>query len=460
MMKKLWPWIGLLLLLMILCVVTKVDTIQITQKTRALSTAATGLCRNDSRPIDFDIIQKDNAYQLNGQFRDTAQQQRLAEAFAQTHHTLHIGNTSTNQTLVAKEVIILVETIIPHFTKHYKNGRIQFHDNKLSIFGTVDSYAAKRDMERMLNSTTIPTQDNTEVILPKKPISFKISKEKDDLSLSGHFQTNEQISALSSSTTNGIRIADIVKDPSYIDPEGAIPFAQQILPIFSDQFSQGYIEYNDRQFTIHGLAKNQAVLDRMRSLLAQSRIPAIDQMRVDPAAIKKSAAEEAARKVRLKAEAEEATRLKAEAEAKATAQAKEAEQRRLIMAEKIRKEAEEAKKNIANLLKVENIEFETAKASLTPKGRQTVNKLAEILNKYPHISVEIAGHTDSDGSADFNQRLSQSRVDTVKNALIEQGIKAERLKAIGYGETKPLVPNDSRANKQKNRRVEINILGE
>jgi len=211
----------------------------------------------------------------------------------------------------------------------------------------------------------------------------------------------------------------------------------------------------------------------MRALLAQSKIPVVDQTRVDPALLQKAAEEEAARLAQLKAEAQaqEAARLKAEAEAKAAAEAeeaarkaenaaKEAEQRRLLHIKQMQQEAQAAKENIAKLLKIENIEFEVAKGTLTPKGRQTVGKLAAILKKYPDIRVEIAGHTDSDGNADFNQRLSQSRVDTVRNALIQQGIAATRLEAVGYGETRPLVPNTSAENKQKNRRVEINIIGE
>ncbi len=82
------------------------------------------------------------------------------------------------------------------------------------------------------------------------------------------------------------------------------------------------------------------------------------------------------------------------------------------------------------------------------------------MREYTTIRIEIAGHTDSDGSEAYNLKLSQSRVDTVKKELISKHIEASRLVAKGYGETKPLVPNTTRANKARNRRVEINILGE
>ncbi len=472
-MKKIWPWIGLLLLLMILCVTTKVGTIHTTHKAPALTTAAAGLHQNDLQPIDFDIIQKGDTYRLSGRFKDTAQQQALVEAFAHTKRPLQIGNTSTNQTLVAQEVIVLVETIIPHFANHYKEGRIRFHDNKLSVSGTVDSYAAKREMERMLNRSTILTQDNSVVLLPKEPVSFRIDKQRNSLALRGTFHDEQEANTLAHTVPQGIRLDRISHSNTYIDTEGAIPLAAHILPLFAQEFTQGYIEYNDHRFVVNGLAKDQAALDRMKALLAHSKIPIVDQIRVDPALLQKAAEEEAAKAARLKAEAQaqEAARLKAEAEAKAAAEAEEAtrkaemaaketEQKRLQLAQEAQKEAQAAKENIAKLLKIENIEFEVAKGTLTPKGRETVNKLAEILNKYPHIRVEIAGHTDSDGNAEFNQRLSQARVDSVKKALVEQGIDAARLKAVGYGESRPLVLNTSAENKQKNRRVEINILGE
>jgi len=118
------------------------------------------------------------------------------------------------------------------------------------------------------------------------------------------------------------------------------------------------------------------------------------------------------------------------------------------------------KEKIRKILNIEKIEFVVSKGSLTPKGKSTVDKLVNILKQYPDINIEIAGHTDSDGSVAFNQKLSQERVDTVKSRLIAKGISAKRLTAKGYGESKPLVPNTSKANKQKNRRVEINIQGE
>ena len=109
-------------------------------------------------------------------------------------------------------------------------------------------------------------------------------------------------------------------------------------------------------------------------------------------------------------------------------------------------------------MKINNIEFKKGTNILTNNGNTIVGKLANILKNTPTMNIEIAGYTDSDGSAGYNKKLSQSRVDSVRRVLISKNIKANRLVAKGYGESKPLVPNTTQTNKQKNRRVEIYIV--
>lgn len=72
----------------------------------------------------------------------------------------------------------------------------------------------------------------------------------------------------------------------------------------------------------------------------------------------------------------------------------------------------------------------------------------------------MGGHTDSDGSAEHNLKLSQARAQAVVDHLTAQGIAADRLEVKGYGPTQPMAPNDSAANKARNRRTEIRILGQ
>ena len=69
--------------------------------------------------------------------------------------------------------------------------------------------------------------------------------------------------------------------------------------------------------------------------------------------------------------------------------------------------------------------------------------------------LEVQGHTDSQGTADSNQRLSQQRADAVRAYLVAHGINSSRLTSKGYGMTQPIAPNDSAANRAKNRRIEF-----
>ncbi|MFN8346058.1 MAG: OmpA family protein [Spirosomataceae bacterium] len=104
-----------------------------------------------------------------------------------------------------------------------------------------------------------------------------------------------------------------------------------------------------------------------------------------------------------------------------------------------------------------NIYFETGKADLQEKSRAELNKLIEQLKTQPTLRIEIAGHTDDVGDAKQNQILSQKRAQSVVDYLIEAGIVKDRIKAVGFGEAKPIVPNSTEENRQLNRRIEWRI---
>ena len=105
------------------------------------------------------------------------------------------------------------------------------------------------------------------------------------------------------------------------------------------------------------------------------------------------------------------------------------------------------------------VNFETNKAALKPVAREKLSKLSGVLLGFPgEYKLEIEGHTDSTGSDAHNQKLSQSRAESVRNFLAEQGIPATRIPSTqGYGRTRPIAPNDTRANRERNRRVDIVI---
>jgi len=101
--------------------------------------------------------------------------------------------------------------------------------------------------------------------------------------------------------------------------------------------------------------------------------------------------------------------------------------------------------------------FDTGKAGLKAGATSNLNKLVAFLNQYPDRTVAIEGYTDSVGSEDYNQGLSERRADSVKAYLAGQGIGAIRLSALGKGESDPVAGNDSAAGRQQNRRVEVII---
>jgi type IX secretion system PorP/SprF family membrane protein len=106
-----------------------------------------------------------------------------------------------------------------------------------------------------------------------------------------------------------------------------------------------------------------------------------------------------------------------------------------------------------------DVKFETNKSTI--KGKESfdlLNELVKIMKDNPSIKIEIGGHTDNVGNAETNKTISQERANACKAYVASKGIASERLTAVGYGQSKPLVANNSEENKAKNRRVEFKII--
>jgi len=109
------------------------------------------------------------------------------------------------------------------------------------------------------------------------------------------------------------------------------------------------------------------------------------------------------------------------------------------------------------VLTLGDVLFTSGRADLKPGATGNLNKLVAFLDKYPDRSVSIQGYTDSVGSEDYNQGLSERRANSVKSYLAGQGIGSTRLSASGKGRNDPVADNDSAAGRQQNRRVEVVI---
>lgn len=107
------------------------------------------------------------------------------------------------------------------------------------------------------------------------------------------------------------------------------------------------------------------------------------------------------------------------------------------------------------VLTLDDVLFDTGRAELKPGARRSLDQIAQFLAQNPERRVQVEGFTDSQGSNDFNLELSQSRADAVAMAIIQRGIDAQRVRAMGYGEEFPVASNTETGSRQLNRRVEI-----
>lgn len=111
------------------------------------------------------------------------------------------------------------------------------------------------------------------------------------------------------------------------------------------------------------------------------------------------------------------------------------------------------------IVSMPDVLFDTSKADLRPTARERLAKVAGILLSYPDIHVEIDGFTDSTGTLEFNQRLSEERADAVRSYLQSQGVNAASMTTQGFGPSQPIASNDTPSGRQQNRRVELVVSG-
>ncbi|MBL7892635.1 MAG: OmpA family protein [Bacteroidia bacterium] len=107
---------------------------------------------------------------------------------------------------------------------------------------------------------------------------------------------------------------------------------------------------------------------------------------------------------------------------------------------------------------LDNVFFDTGKASLRPESSKELNELAEYMLLKKSLVIEIAGHTDNVGVKEANQKLSEDRANMVRDYLLKRGVAADHVVAKGYGDTQPVADNNTDKGKQKNRRTEVRII--
>jgi outer membrane protein OmpA-like peptidoglycan-associated protein len=200
------------------------------------------------------------------------------------------------------------------------------------------------------------------------------------------------------------------------------------------------------------------------------------------AARDKAAAEAAAAAAAQAKAAEERARAASEAEARARADAeaaeREAQQRAAadrLAAEKAEAEKQQLRAKLLDqfnrvlptkdtqrglVVNMGDVLFDTGKSNLRPPAREALAKLSGIVLNYPSLRLVIEGHTDSTGSSEFNQKLSEERAAAVRDYLVNQGLGMDSIVTRGLGEADPVGDNKTVAGRQQNRRVEIIASGE
>ena len=107
---------------------------------------------------------------------------------------------------------------------------------------------------------------------------------------------------------------------------------------------------------------------------------------------------------------------------------------------------------------IEGIEFGYDSTDITEATKPVLDRAIKVLEDYPDIRIEIVGHTDNEGTPDYNEKLSKDRAEAVKGYLVEQGIDADRIETRGAGETEPLASNETKEGRAQNRRTEFKVI--
>jgi len=207
--------------------------------------------------------------------------------------------------------------------------------------------------------------------------------------------------------------------------------------------------------------EEERIAKEREAAAAKARVEAEAQAAVEAAEAKRKADAEAAEAKR-KADAEiaqkeDAIRQKEEA---IRAAEREKQQLRTRLLEQFNRVLPTTDTSRGLVVNMGDVLFDTGKADLRSEAREALAKLTGIVLNYPTLFLAVEGHTDSTGSAEFNQTLSQKRSDAVEAYLVGQGLDVAKLSSQGMGMNDPVADNSTADGRQKNRRVEIIVSGE
>jgi len=112
------------------------------------------------------------------------------------------------------------------------------------------------------------------------------------------------------------------------------------------------------------------------------------------------------------------------------------------------------------IVSMPDVLFDFNKYTLKPEAREKLAKISGIVLAYPDLKLDVEGHTDSIGSDEYNQKLSEERASTVRGYLVSQGLKPDNISSVGLGKANPVANNGTAHGRQLNRRVEMVVSGD
>jgi outer membrane protein OmpA-like peptidoglycan-associated protein len=225
-------------------------------------------------------------------------------------------------------------------------------------------------------------------------------------------------------------------------------------------------------------ADAQRAAAEQAKLQADAQRAAADQARLQAEAAAQQAAQERAAADAARAQAEAARQAALQAQAQLQQQTTLAEQR-AQEADRARLKAEEDQRELRQqllaqfnmiletrdtarglIVNMSDVLFDTAKYTLRPGAREKLAKISGIVLSHPGLRLQVEGHTDSVGGDEYNQKLSEERASSVRDYLIQEGLKPDIITAKGFGKTMPVADNATAAGRQRNRRVELVVSGD
>ncbi len=309
-----------------------------------------------------------------------------------------------------------MQNVAPYFSA-FKEGKLSFDKNKLTINGSTYSKKTKDDISSLLaklKSQGVEVKSDIKLLEPKYS-DISIVKKDSKVVVNGTFSSQESVDKTISKLkmfNDDVQKGDIKIDKEISKNDKWHDVMQNISYYFSKNLEDGELSFAKNKLSLDGstlspIAKEDflVTLDRLKS------------QGVDVVSSKFTLLEP-------------------------------------------KTDRQRVKKDIYELLHSKTIEFQTGKSTIKDESFPILDHIVEKLKAFSELNVLIEGHTDDVGEDESNEKLSEDRAMAIKEYFLQQGIDGNRLSTMGYGEYRPAFPNSSAENRQKNRRVEFKVKGE